>query len=78
MFKDYKPNGDDHVTAVVFLDMLLFDLVGHHPGRLRDLLHLQQIMPPVIEVAGKLGIAVAEDGFAETVPEGKSAPKRVE
>jgi hypothetical protein len=35
-------------------------------------------MPLVIEVAGQLGVAVAEHRFAEPVSEGKAAPKRVE
>jgi hypothetical protein len=35
-------------------------------------------MPSVIEVARQLGIVVAEYGFAESVPEGKSAPKGIE
>jgi hypothetical protein len=35
-------------------------------------------MPPVIEVAGQLGITVAEYCFAEPISEGKAAPKGVE
>jgi hypothetical protein len=35
-------------------------------------------MPVVVEVAGQLCVAVAEDCFAEPVPKGKSAPKGIE